>query len=452
LIPTAKGVVSKSQYEDVRRRVVAGMTTSISAGITMQMPAPRPLPAASPAMPAPPSSAAAILFPPAPPTPVKKSGMSAIRMVTAGLAGKGKAKVPPAASPASSKKSKAGPARAGGAKRKRGRAHESDSSSLSSLSDGEARGGPPAAPLTTTKSGRQVTKPTTYNPAAMEAAASGRGKRPHFGKRTPGEALCRRCARLVSPDDNPIVFCDGCDGAWHQKCHEPAIADGVLRDATAKWFCATCAVKRDRGGGGGHAHKRARIDAPGPVPAAAAAGEGGGGGGGGNKSAAGAKTSWAGRTLSQKRAYLEGLSQAELVGLLMQCAELHPELPIFPADENATPPRAASDAVASPAAAGAARKTNGNGVGKKPLATAAAAAANGVTRPLVAGTPFDPDEEDPTGLMEAWPKPGMGLYAGLPPEWEDEALGDHNDYEAFSHLVYDGRGSKIIENGLSVLR
>jgi len=437
-MPNAASMVSTSHYEDVRRRVVAGMTTSGTTGMTMQMPTPRPPPAAPLGIPAPSPSANTIPFPPTP-APVKKSGVSAIRMVTAGLTGKGKSKAQPTSFPAG-KKPKASTARAG-AKRKRGRAHDSDSSSLSSLSDAESDGGgTAAAPLTTTKSGRQVTKPATYNPAAMEGATPGRGRRPHFGKRTPGEALCRRCARLASPDDNPIVFCDGCEGAWHQQCHEPAIVDAVVRDATAKWFCVACAVKRERGVGG-QAHKKARTDTSGP-PAA--------GGDEGGRSAAAAGTSWAGRTMGQKRAYFATLPPAELVSLLMQCAELVPDLPIFPADEAATPPRAA-DGVSSPGGSGPARKINSNGAagGKKPLT---ATAANGLAHPSVAGTPFDPDGEDPTGLMEAWPKRGLGLYARLPPEWEDEALGDHNDHEAFSHLVYDGRGNKIIENGVSVLR
>ncbi|KIH87087.1 hypothetical protein SPBR_04858 [Sporothrix brasiliensis 5110] len=87
--------------------------------------------------------------------------------------------------------------------------------------------------------------------------------------------------------------------------------------------------------------------------------------------------------------------------------------------------------------------------------------------PAFVPTPVDPDEEDPTGLMAGWPKPGQGLYARLGPDWlpstaskngdntgQDntggDALVDSNDHASFSSMVFSG-GRKIMENGQPVL-
>ncbi|KJR90019.1 uncharacterized protein SPSK_06099 [Sporothrix schenckii 1099-18] len=87
--------------------------------------------------------------------------------------------------------------------------------------------------------------------------------------------------------------------------------------------------------------------------------------------------------------------------------------------------------------------------------------------PAFVPTPIDPDEEDPTGLMAGWPKPGQGLYARLGPDWlpstastngdnagQDntggDALVDSNDHASFSSMVFSG-GRKIMENGQPVL-
>ncbi|CAK7237420.1 hypothetical protein SCUCBS95973_009952 [Sporothrix curviconia] len=99
--------------------------------------------------------------------------------------------------------------------------------------------------------------------------------------------------------------------------------------------------------------------------------------------------------------------------------------------------------------------------------------------PSFVPTPVDPEEEDPTGLMAGWPKPGKGLYAKVSADWdmqddndddgdgdgddgdEDEAnndnesgavLVDRNDHTGFSSVVYNAVGQKVQENGLPVLR
>lgn len=85
--------------------------------------------------------------------------------------------------------------------------------------------------------------------------------------------------------------------------------------------------------------------------------------------------------------------------------------------------------------------------------------------PSFVHTPVDPEEEDPTGLMTSWPKPGRGLYMDVGADWDldegDESgddtltgavLVDDNDHASFSSVVYNAVGQKVQENGLPVLR
>lgn len=96
---------------------------------------------------------------------------------------------------------------------------------------------------TTTKSGRQILKPDTYDPAAEDNAR----RRNRIGApRTTEQALCKRCTRMHSPATNQMVFCDGCNDPWHQRCHEPWIDDEVVQDQNLNWYCATCAAKREK--------------------------------------------------------------------------------------------------------------------------------------------------------------------------------------------------------------
>jgi hypothetical protein len=106
---------------------------------------------------------------------------------------------------------------------------------------GTPKGGAARAP-TMTKSGRQVLKPDTYDPAAEHGAK----KSAKLVKRTPEQALCRKCTRMHSPASNQMVFCDGCNDPWHQRCHDPWIDDEVVKDQNVHWYCMVCQAKRDR--------------------------------------------------------------------------------------------------------------------------------------------------------------------------------------------------------------
>jgi hypothetical protein len=251
-------------------------------------------------------------------------------------------------------------------------------------------------------------------------------------------------------------------------------------------------LKRDRerqGSGSGFKRQRVETVTSQVVGSASSVGGGGGGGGGGGKTAG--RESWASRTVQQKRAYLSTLPQQELVGLLMACLELHPDLPIFPASSSssssssdgvpATTPRslfagttteglfpraeahptgqinfvrkvaaaAATTNGSRQAAAGkGGRSGNGNGNGNgNGVASGGLKGKEGSQDRIGGGE--DDDEFDP--LAPLWPKPGMGLHMRLPADTEDgERLVDDDDYEAFSVIVYDEKGRKVEENGMKV--
>lgn len=438
--PSVTANIPSVTYEDVKRRLVMGMNTSTQ--MTMQMPAVAPARPPPMTLPVP---------KPAPVKPTSTAGMSAIRKVTAGLTGISKSTLKATAAKVITtdtriKKTKIPTIpRASGTKRKRTKAQDDDDassvSSSSELSGTEtpAERATPTAPLTMTKSGRQIQKPAAYNPAAMDAASK---KRPNYGKRTAEQALCKKCTRMHSPTTNQIVFCDGCNEGWHQLCHEPWIHDDVVRDQTRAWFCAACQEKRDRERQYHHHQqpKKQKVsDQPRP------------------------RESWASRPPQQKRAYLSTLPQQELVGLIMACLEIYPDLPVFPGTESTTP--TTTDAGPRSLFAGTTTEglfprvdahpngqinfvrkitkggKNGNGNG------------NGKTQKEDSQERKTAEEEDDEfdPLAPLWPKPGMGLYRRLPPDTGDEErLVDEGDFEAFSVIVYDERGRKVEENGMRV--
>ena len=102
--------------------------------------------------------------------------------------------------------------------------------------------------FTVTKSGRNVNKPSQFNPAPQPATPSTpggghRGRRSY--RRGPEFALCAKCARGHSPISNLVVFCDGCNAAYHQWCHDPPIGREVIEVETASWFCAKCSSQKE---------------------------------------------------------------------------------------------------------------------------------------------------------------------------------------------------------------
>ena len=68
------------------------------------------------------------------------------------------------------------------------------------------------------------------------------------------DEACRICDKTTSTPRNPIMFCDGCDGAEHRKCA------GVAAVPEGDWFCAGCTKPP-----GDAAAAPSEIDAGGPT-------------------------------------------------------------------------------------------------------------------------------------------------------------------------------------------
>ncbi|KAI0110232.1 hypothetical protein F4814DRAFT_426285 [Daldinia grandis] len=323
-----------------------------------------------------------------------------------------------------------------GTKRKRGKEDNDDdedtSSGLSDLSDDESHSSTTAVAMTAkenqatptmTKSGRQVQKPTQYNPSQQSARDAATQKRKNYGKRTAEQALCKVCTRGLSVPANQIVFCDGCNLCWHQMCHEPYIDDEFVSNETRSWFCGRCMAKRER-----HLARKKNID--------------------GFKGA-----SWSSKTSEQKRTYLSGVPHAQLVNIIMYSTELHPDLPIFPQETK----RGAAQ-VGRPSQESIRAKAESNiNVGpthySSKVSTPDSQSVN-VKTSVNKGTTTAENQDQAAregsadSVPPAWPKVGHGCLAGL--EIDEDDLRDDNDYEAFSVTTYDSKGKKITENGMAV--
>ncbi|KAL8670826.1 MAG: hypothetical protein Q9168_004654 [Polycauliona sp. 1 TL-2023] len=205
--------------------------------------------------------------------------------------------------------SRAGATSARGAKRKRNEEDEKDDSDVSEI----------ITPLPTqSRSGRKITLANNFPPIVIDLEENRKPsvstKNIKIPKATitvvespeptitrgrkralkPGEAsVCKNCGRGHSPASNMIVFCDGCNGAWHQFCHDPPISQDVISVPEREWLCADCQVLRED-----KAHVEGKVSAP---------------------------------TLSivEKRRYLQTLSPPNLVSLLLHASILHPDLPVF---------------------------------------------------------------------------------------------------------------------------
>lgn len=250
--------IEQSTYEDARRRLVMNMNTSL----TMPLPTPK---APQPALNYP-----AVLPAPAGSLPPIDDDF---QLRTPSVAKPGTA----AAAAAAKRSATKAPAKRGrppkaGTKRKRSQEDDAVAEDTSSLSDAPPNGdaaataeGPAAksrAPPKTTKSGRAVQKPAPFHPASTHQQQHRKQQQqptPHHGggsKRTPpDQALCKVCTRGLSPQQNQIVFCDGCNACWHQLCHEPYIDDDFVRDESRSWFCHRCLAKRER-----HLAKKRTLD------------------------------------------------------------------------------------------------------------------------------------------------------------------------------------------------
>lgn len=310
-----------------------------------------------------------------------------------------------------------------GAKRKR--------SSSSTSSGGSSPSRAPADRPIVTKSGRVTSKPTAYVPSAATDVLTSGGRPRRSYRRGPEHARCAKCARGHSPASNMIVFCDACEGAWHQWCHDPHIARAVIDVPELAWFCGACrrgreveslsAVERVHG-------LRLSMD---EVCAACLLPPN-------LQWRDGVAEAFADGNLAdssphvQKRTYLTNLSSGTLIDLLLHATTLHPSLPIFAPDAHAVlaslhePLRTQPTALLAP--------------GPDSTLTQTHADADADSR----SDPYPDYAADPSEPPGTYPRPGHGPHKPRPttdpadlPWLLDDA------FEGFEHLVNDGHGNFV---------
>ncbi|KAL2003370.1 hypothetical protein VTN02DRAFT_4106 [Thermoascus thermophilus] len=223
--------------------------------------------------------------------------------------------------------------------KKRRRGHESDDDEIKvgDTSSDESSDVTPVA--TQTKSGRQIHRPSLFVPDAAPAATpkpktnspdrsegaavgttSARKRRRVYRKGKETNVNCVHCQRGHSPSSNAIVFCDECNRAWHQFCHDPPIEKEVIAIKEMEWFCGECRQVAPAAGevpSDTVRNEQVRsivepVQVPPVLPEAQVGGEK--------------------FTADEKRAYLSGLSHAALVNLLVFISDRNPTLPMFPSN------------------------------------------------------------------------------------------------------------------------
>ena len=228
-------------------------------------------------------------------------------------------------------------------KRKRGNGSDSEVIRAGDSSTDESD----VAPITTqTKSGRQVNRPSLYVPPPASSpsvikennhshptdgsdnthtpsAAATRKRRRVFRRGKDAIITCVHCQRAHSPLSNMIVFCDECNSAWHQLCHDPPVSAEVIAVREKEWFCRDCrpiqiditqptVVRSNPGLGLESAQTRPPVHLPLVLPKTEVGGEG--------------------FLEDERRGYLSTFSHASLVELLVTISSSHPTLPLFPRD------------------------------------------------------------------------------------------------------------------------
>ena len=259
---------------------------------------------------------------------------------------------------------------------------------------------------TTTKSGRNVQKPTSFVPPPQPSPPpmpSYKKKRTY--RRNPEAAVCKMCLRGVSPASNMIVFCDGCNVPYHRYCHQPPIDQSVIDEVDKEWYCKQC--------------ERERIQ---PVPASHVAGFVSAENASVEEVCEIAKSACdlIANLPPKKQKYFSNLPPGLLVTLLTKATTLHPDLPLFdpsfqPIGATGTPQQALANARSQPPI--------------QPLLATNA--------PILRNA--EDSDDDRYGSDEHpshYPRPGQGLMSTLPPEKEDlhYLVDDENSRGVFTHV------------------
>jgi hypothetical protein len=229
-----------------------------------------------------------------------------------------------------------------GRKRKRGNESENEGVKAGDSSSDESDITPTA---TQTKSGRQVSRPSLYAPSQLSPGmGKGNTNPPTASTNTPAPAAltrkhrrvyrkgketyvnCTQCQRGHSPLTNTIVFCDNCNKAWHQLCHNPPIDNEVVTVKEKEWLCRECKPTPKQAGHPTVLRSNHTLQArplgppihpPLPMPQIEVGGEG--------------------CSKDERRGYLSSLSHATLVELLISLSDRNPSVPMFPANLKSLP-------------------------------------------------------------------------------------------------------------------
>ncbi|KAL5358009.1 hypothetical protein BJX96DRAFT_145760 [Aspergillus floccosus] len=129
------------------------------------------------------------------------------------------------------------------------------------------------------------------------------------------------CQRGHSPLSNAIVFCDECNRAWHQLCHDPPIAAEVVTVQEKEWHCRECkpvpmsivqptVVRSNPSLGVSSLAFDRPIFPPTEIP----------------KLEVGAERF----SMDERRGFLSCLSHSALVEMLLKISDNHPTIPMFP--------------------------------------------------------------------------------------------------------------------------
>ena len=291
-----------------------------------------------------------------------------------------------------------------------------------SVSDSDDEIAPQA---TQTRSGRHTQRPPAFvlpespsnkKPRLSESTSTNVGKLPIKRKVYKGKeqsALCEHCLRGYGPLKNAIVFCDGCNKCWHQRCHDPMIPRKLVLDPSSEWFCHDCTAVTQK------AKKAVRVQKPEVLPAAAEA------------SSAAPQPS----PDTARKEHFDALPKDILIDMLMQASALAPELPLWQLPPAPAPPLPHSSnqaTITTPNPPASVKEdaypTPENEVGDHREAD-----------DDQDDDDDDDEDEDEDGDEHArlYPKPGNGV--SLPPEGEDLAmLLEGPESRTFSHSLREG--------------
>lgn len=313
-------------------------------------------------------------------------------------------------------------------KRKRAQDSEDEIKAHDTSSDDELEDQLPSARQT--KSGRHVNRPTFFAPSPEPVSAS-RQKSSPSGSTTTAPAkrrrkvyrkngkeinvTCRHCQRGHSPVTNMIVFCDECNDAYHQYCHDPPIKQELIEDKDAQWFCSECRPETRH-------RVLLKLKLP-PLqkdnPSI------------GTPVLSVPLVSGEQFTAEEQRGYLSSLSHAALVDIIVTLSKVNPALPVFP--ENLKDLQRSKFAVAT--------VTETNLVDSVEVATVEAKDASS---PSV--DEEDSDAESDSGSEyeveehRLYPRSGNGFH--LPPEEDDfDILLEDPACPTFSYTLHSYPGS-----------